>query len=131
MKLQKFVHFAKIGFVSFYYLCQSMCPIYILNQLSTLSSPALSAVLLSFLYALLFDSCLVRPLSILCGSFLQAQHKLKGQYYLTESNSEELNKKNLKIEELQQLGDFYESYEHPILTAIDCDTTTFEENINN
>ncbi len=44
---------------------------------------------------------------------------------------EGLDKKNLKIEELQQLGDFYETYEHPILTAIDCDTTTFEENINN
>lgn len=100
MKLQKCVHFTKVGFVGFYYLCQSMCPIYILNQLSTLSSPALSAVLLSFLYALLFDCFLVRPLSILCGSFLQAQLKLKSQYYLTESNSEEVNKKNLKIEEL-------------------------------
>jgi hypothetical protein len=127
MKLQKLIHFSKIGFVGFYYLCQSMCPIYVLNQLSTLSHSALSAVLLTFLYALLFDCFLIRPFSILCGSLLQAKLKLNGQYYLTDSDQDELHKKNLTLEELQQLGNFYETYEHPILTLIDCDTTMDEQ----
>lgn len=67
---------------------------------------------------MLFDLFLLRFISILIGSILEAKRNLKNCYYLTEAHggSSSDTTRDLIEEELNLLGEFYESYERPIVS---------------
>ncbi len=74
--------------------------------------------LLTFLYALLLDIFFIRFIPIFFGSLIEAKNNLKNCYYLTEAHggSPETTR-DLIEDELNLIGEFYQTYDRPILTV--------------
>ena len=101
-----------------------MCPIYVINQLATLNQESLGIALLTYLYALLIDAFLLRLIPIFFGSLYEAKANLKNCYYLTEAhgNSSDTTR-DLIEEEMNLIGEFYETYDRPIVSSADHPTS--------
>lgn len=83
---------------------------------------------MNFLYSLLIDALLLRFITIIIGSIFEAKHNLKNCYYLTEAHGSSTalgsndTTRDLVEEELNLLGEIYESYDRPIVTIDDTNT---------
>jgi hypothetical protein len=72
---------------------------------------------LTFLYALLIDIFFIRFIPIFFGSVLEAKRNLKNCYYLTEAHGGSTDTtRDLIEDELNLVGEFYESYDRPIVS---------------
>jgi hypothetical protein len=76
--------------------------------------------LITYLYALLIDILLIRLIPIFFLSISKAKKNLKNCDYLIEANGNISDTtRDLTEEELNLIGEFYETYDLPIVSSVE------------
>ena len=76
--------------------------------------------LITYLYALLIDNLLIRLIAIFFLAIFKAKKNLKNCDYLIEANGNISDTtRDLTEEELNLIGEFYETYDLPIVSSVE------------
>jgi hypothetical protein len=90
-----------------------LSPLYVIHQLSALTSTDLGTVLLTFLYAVLLDYLVFRPLALLVYSLISTRIALakRGYQVLQVPTSQP----QVPEDQLNLLGEFYDDYDQGLM----------------